>query len=372
MKTSSKPHHSRLIRLWLSLLFLLVMACTCALPQVVWPTSTTGEGPAAATPQSGDAQNDVQITFTADRTSLTSGECALLEWNTQGVEVVQINGEGVNRSGRTQVCPKQTTTYTLAVYAGGGPPLAEREIVISVGGSQSSPTNAPASAPTKAPTQAASVDCSKPPVIAYFTASPDNISAGQSSTLSWDATSNTPAGALQTVTINQGVGSVGGIDTRVVNPSQTTTYTLTATGCGGTSTKIVTVTVASQAAPPGGGSWGVLTADLAVTDLFPDNYPQGTVYVRITNNGPGSPSNVTIQLSCTCGKNPYNGSPPSANGYNAPLTISLVPGQTEAYNTGITIDGSINWYEVTCSIQVPFKDPQSSNDSYTESIPPPP
>jgi len=134
-----------------------------------------------------------------------------------------------------------------------------------------------------------------------------------------------------------------------------------------------TATLTEQPPPPGGGSWGVTTADLAVNDLFPDTWPQGRIFIRITNNGPDTLTNIpTNQLSCTTGTHPYDFSPPSAEGSSWPLTISLVPGQTEAYDTGITVNGNINWYNVTCSIQANFNDPTPSNDSYSETFPPPP
>jgi hypothetical protein len=56
MNTSSTSDHHGFNRLWLSLLALIAMACTCTLPQIVWPTQSTGEEPAAATAQGGGAQ----------------------------------------------------------------------------------------------------------------------------------------------------------------------------------------------------------------------------------------------------------------------------------------------------------------------------
>ncbi len=126
----------------------------------------------------------------------------------------------------------------------------------------------------------------------------------------------------------------------------------------------------NEAAPPaGGGSWDVLTADLAVTDLYPDNWPKGEIFVRVTDNGPGSPHNVAVGLSCTVERNPYDFSPPSATGANGQITVDLDPGQTQIFDTGIYLDGTTSWFVVTCSTQVGFKDPNPSNDSYSESFP---
>ncbi len=129
----------------------------------------------------------------------------------------------------------------------------------------------------------------------------------------------------------------------------------------------------NQPAPPaGGGSWNVLTADLAVTDLYPDNWPKGEIFVRVTDNGPGSPHNVAVGLSCTVQRHPYDGSPPSATGANGQITVYLDPGQTQIFDTGIYLDGTTSWFVVTCSTQVGFKDPNPSNDSYSETFPAPP
>lgn len=75
------------------------------------------------------------------------------------------------------------------------------------------------------------------PSISSFTATPDSITSGQSSVLSWavnDATS---------VSIDNGVGTVTGTSVSV-SPVMAKIYTLTATGPGGVATKSVTVSVA--------------------------------------------------------------------------------------------------------------------------------
>ena len=63
------------------------------------------------------------------------------------------------------------------------------------------------------------------PAVSSFSASPGTIIQGQSATLSWGVTGN-PA---PTVTIDNGVGDVSNRTSITVSPTQTTTYTLTAT-----------------------------------------------------------------------------------------------------------------------------------------------
>ncbi len=80
--------------------------------------------------------------------------------------------------------------------------------------------------------------CPAIPSIESFSADPATIRAGESSTLSWGKVD-----FATSASIDQGIGGIGTPDQAVVTPAQTTTYTLSATGCGGTVTKLVTVTV---------------------------------------------------------------------------------------------------------------------------------
>ena len=75
------------------------------------------------------------------------------------------------------------------------------------------------------------------PVITSFSADPQVINAGGSSTLSWEVSDAT------TVTISPGIGSVALIGTFVVEPEETTTYTLTAINSVGSTAATVTITM---------------------------------------------------------------------------------------------------------------------------------
>lgn len=96
------------------------------------------------------------------------------------------------------------------------------------------------------------------PVIASFSAAPASITEGQSAVLSWSATGAT------TLSLDQGIGVVTGND-QIVTPRVTTTYTLTASGAGGTTTRATTVTVtaAPDTQPPS------VPTELAVSSLTP-------------------------------------------------------------------------------------------------------
>jgi len=75
-------------------------------------------------------------------------------------------------------------------------------------------------------------------------AAPTTINQGQSATLSWSSANATSA------TINQGIGNVAVNGSRSVSPNQTTTYTGTFTGAGGTVTCSRIITVIPRPAAP--------------------------------------------------------------------------------------------------------------------------
>jgi len=77
-----------------------------------------------------------------------------------------------------------------------------------------------------------------------FTAEPRSIERGQSATLRWSVANATD------MSLDQGLGSVAANATRQVFPSNTTTYTLTASSTGGSDTRSVTVEVVAPPAPP--------------------------------------------------------------------------------------------------------------------------
>lgn len=80
-----------------------------------------------------------------------------------------------------------------------------------------------------------------PPTIASFTANPAAIQPGQSSTLSW-----TVIGATG-VTIDNGVGDVTAVRSKIVTPAATTTYKLTAANGAGSVSQPATITVTATA-----------------------------------------------------------------------------------------------------------------------------
>jgi sulfur carrier protein ThiS len=130
------------------------------------------------------------------------GDNALLAWTTDNAVAARINrdvGSVSTGSGSRAIVPTQTTTYTM--------------VVENVDGSEAT---CDAKVKVKQPTPT--------PVCDLFTANPEKITEGESTTLRWE-TSN----AAQ-VYIDQGVGTVADDGSKTVTPLETTLYKLTAIG----------------------------------------------------------------------------------------------------------------------------------------------
>jgi hypothetical protein len=152
------------------------------------------------------------------------------------------------------------------------------------------------------------------PQILFFTGTPPQITAGQSSTLAWQVVN------AETVTISS-LGNVPLTGSRQVQPPQTTTYVLTATGGGTTVTAQVTITVTGPA------------VSLVSCFATPSNIIAGesaTLNYQTVNA-----TSVSI--------NPGSGSSP----LNGPVTVS--PTQTTTYTITATGAGSAT---TSCSITV--------------------
>lgn len=179
------------------------------------------------------------VRFTATPDRITRGGSSLLEWNVEGSTDITISPEigAVQRAGSRTVTPNDTTTYTLTARASGAPTQTST-VTVTVGALVSDPR------------------------IVRFEATPTNINSGESSTLSW-----TTEGATS-VSIS-GVGTnLPTSGSRVVSPTVTTTYTLTATGADGrTVTAPVVVTV-------GGGVARILQFSLNPTTIDPGGSSQ--------------------------------------------------------------------------------------------------
>jgi len=165
------------------------------------------------------------------------------------------------------------------------------------------------------------------PSIGSFTATPNTINAGQSSTLSWSTTN------AVSVTIDNGVGSQPVSGSVSVAPTATTTYTLTATNGTGTATATTTVTV-SNSTPPAN----------VVLSQFPSGMLQAvgqsgaTDHYTLVNSG-GTPATVTLSQN----GNFFTQSPASftlAAGASRVVTITATSQPAGTYD-GASIAGNL-------------------------------
>jgi hypothetical protein len=161
--------------------------------------------------------------FSAVPSSIALGATSQLLWNVRGASTVTIspNVGTVLPQGARNVSPTATTTYTLTASNTNGAATQTATVTVTVGAAPASNAR-----------------------ILRFQAVPTNIMSGESSTLSW-ATQG-----AQTVTISGVTGNLPLNGSTVVSPTQTTTYTITATGADGkSSTAQAIVTVTTGGAP---------------------------------------------------------------------------------------------------------------------------
>jgi hypothetical protein len=138
--------------------------------------------------------------FLASPSQIQPGQQSILSWNVTNATSVTISSLGnVSLAGSQSVQPTQTTTYTLTATNANGASTATA--TVSVGTPQLS--------------------------LVYCYASPTNIIAGESTTLYYQSQNAT------SVSISPGVGTEPTGGTVVVTPTQSTTYTITASGASG-------------------------------------------------------------------------------------------------------------------------------------------
>jgi len=152
----------------------------------------------------------------ASPATIIAGESSTLYWQTNNATSVSVTpGIGnVGLNGNVAVTPTSTTNYTITASGANGI--------------------------TNSCNAAVTVTTGQAPRIIQFSAVPQTIASGQSSTLLWVVENAT------NVSINNGVGnnvSLGG--TQAVSPTANTTYTLTATNAAGSVTSTATVNVTS-------------------------------------------------------------------------------------------------------------------------------
>lgn len=183
------------------------------------------------------------------------GDCAQLEWgkvDNATSAAIEPGIGGVGTPDSAEVCPGETTTYVLTTQNEQAGSTARTTLIVSTEG-------APA------------------PVIAFFTANPAQIQAGECTTLNWGKVDYATE-----VIIDQDIGGVATPGSKEVCLGRTTTYVMTARGSGGTTERQLTVTVSP-------GQLADLPDLVAESVLFEPNpcyrLQKCKVRVRVRNDG---------------------------------------------------------------------------------------
>ena len=247
----------------------------------------------------GKSKTAPTITFSASTTSINSGQSVTLSWaafNATAATITASAGSstrtivnGSPLSGNVQDSPTQSTTYTATATGPGG-----------------------SSAPQTAMVQVAQ---NVPPQITKFTAKPTELSAGQTTTLTWATTNATSITITPAIPVQDDTGPLPTSGSDNVPVNQTTTYSLTATGPGGTAgPQTVTVTVPlilSLTASPGTIAPGQSsTLTWAIT--------QGTATAFTLTD----PSGASVCNPCSTDKGTATVTPQATTTYTATATAS--------------------------------------------------
>ena len=150
------------------------------------------------------------VAFSAEPATIAAGSASTLSWSCEHADTCMLApGIGaVDPSGSLNVRPTETTTYTITAGGSGGSVSSSATVTVTL----------------PAPTVALS-------------AAPAEITRGASTTLTW-VSANADACA-----ITPDIGSVAPNGSLAVSPLETTTYTIGATGPGGTATGSAAVRV---------------------------------------------------------------------------------------------------------------------------------
>ncbi|HEU0118984.1 MAG TPA: PKD domain-containing protein, partial [Bryobacteraceae bacterium] len=277
-----------------------------------------GQGVARATITVRAPQQVRILRFTANPIQVRAGQPVNLSWlieNAESATISPVVGAVNSTQGSTQVTPTETTTYRLTAKNA----TSEATEVVTV-----------------------NVERLLPRIIS-FQGTPATINRGQSSTLAWQ-TEN-----AENVTIS-GIGSVQQNGTSQVAPTETTTYTITATNQYGSSTATAVVQVGA-----GGGDglpriirftgspMDITSGDKSTLDWLVENATSVSIStlgtVGLQGNAPISPTTNTVytitatnavgSISSTIGINVRPG-----NGGGAPTLTACTANPVEVANPG--------------------------------------
>ena len=219
------------------------------------------------------------------------GSTATLTWSISNLATSVSIDRGIgNVTGESSytITPTTSTTYTITAIGPGG-----------------------------TATRTATVQVVTSPFIT-FSGSPLNLTTGNSSTLSWNVIGG------DTISIDQGIGSVGASGTRVVRPTTTTKYTLTSTNTSGT--EVATVTL-NPSPLPVINSFTLTPSDISVGSNSALSWDVSGATSLFINNGIGAVSNSGSR----------NVNPSSSTTYR--LTATNAAGDSTTSEVTLTVNG---------------------------------
>jgi len=171
---------------------------------------------------------------------------------------------------------------------------------------------------------------------------------------------NGPTGTLVgSLKLEPGLGEVGsGASSRVVKPNKTTTYTLTATGCGGTVTQQITVTVGSS-----------VKLDLALINVYRNTHvPGDELRMTVKNTGNIDLTNAGGNYTCLVDYTAVGGSKQTQPPIAMPFSVTLKVGAQTSIGTNYSMYKT-GTYDVKCTISPGSAfDTDSSNNTFSKQI----
>ena len=178
-----------------------VYGCTDTLATNYDPSANVNQGCQYPTPS---------LTLTISPSVIIQGESVTITWSTTNSTATTLTDSGaVNPSGDITFFPQESKTYTLSgVYYGYTSNSVSKPLTVYI-----------------------------PPQIT-FTAESEVIVLGQSTKLDWTVT-----GDADTVNVQPGIGDTNLVSFEFVSPTVTTTYTISASGNGGSDSKELEIVV---------------------------------------------------------------------------------------------------------------------------------
>jgi RHS repeat-associated protein len=189
---------------------------TSPLQTTTYVITVTGPGGSASASVTVTVHQPPTVTISASPQTVILGAGSTLSWNSTHADTAAIDPDigTVPTNGSLQVYPSETTHYVITITGPGG--TAQSSAIITV---------------------------LHPPTV-EISANPGSILKGEFSTLSWISTH------AQSASIEPGMGPVPVSGSVAATPSETTTYTITVNGPGGSASAHVTINVEDPLAPP--------------------------------------------------------------------------------------------------------------------------